>query len=159
MSWTIHYGNDDDQGPIQRNVEGVDQLDQMLDEIDHESREEGFPALVMIAPAGQREPLLTIGVGRDEYSILTYNSDYVRGSLDGGEPSSWWINDEPSEFPPHFGIPVAVARSVARDFVAEGGKRPSVVSWVGYEDHVAARQAQATADNIDPETGVLAHAS
>ena len=130
MGWVVHHGNDNDTGPYQTPIDGVEELDALLDQLDAESRAEGYPAFVMICPPDARRPVLSIGLGRDEFSFLTYNLDYVHGDLDGGEPAAWMINDEWSELPPGFNVEVKVAREAAREFVRSDGQRPSNLSWI-----------------------------
>jgi hypothetical protein len=129
MTWIVEHGNDNDRGPHRTPVENSNDLDALLDRLDAESRAEGFPAYVRICPPVDRRPVLSLGLGRDEFSFLTYNLDHVHGDHDGGKPAAWMINDEWSELPPGFCVDAKTAREAAREFVTTG-QRPTNVDWV-----------------------------
>lgn len=129
MGWVVEHGRDKDAGPYRTPIVGVDDVNILLDRLDAKARSDGQPAHVRICPTGGGWPILSLGVGRDEFSFLAYNHDHVRGDLDSGRPAAWMFDGEWSELPPEFCVEVRAARQAAEEFVRSGGQRPTNLHW------------------------------
>lgn len=123
-TYEISYG----EGPTEVVIATVDELDEVLDRATAAAAADVLPYIVYIhTEAGMDGDMLGLGVG-GEFSYLTFNDQYVPGDLDGGKPSRWYYDNQPTDLPPGIGIPPNVARDAAREFIRTG-RQPAGAAW------------------------------